>query len=243
LGWGGRGFGVYLGSPYYGYSYPSYSYGWSYPSYYGYSWPYTTYDYSVPFYGSTTEYTQPQEYSAGGTYPSAYQSFYPSGDANASREVMASIMLPSADAELWIEGQKMTNTGTVRRFASPPLETGRGYTYNFRARWNQDGQTMDQTRKVRVHAGDRITVDFNQPEEQSGAPTVMPSDRTRDVPPRDREAAPYTPRRDGQATPAPREAQPLPGTPGGPARTPPRTPPPPPSGGRAPSGDTQPPPE
>jgi uncharacterized protein (TIGR03000 family) len=46
---------------------------------------------------------------------------------------------------------------------SPLLEEG-AYTYTFRARWSRDGKTTDETRKVHVHPGDRITVDFSSPE-------------------------------------------------------------------------------
>jgi uncharacterized protein (TIGR03000 family) len=53
--------------------------------------------------------------------------------------------------------------GARRLFVSPPLEGGR-YTYNFQARWQENGKTMDEKRQVGVHPGDRITVDFTRPE-------------------------------------------------------------------------------
>jgi uncharacterized protein (TIGR03000 family) len=69
------------------------------------------------------------------------------------------VRLP-ADAELWFEGQKTSQMGTERTFRSPDLEPKQDYVYNVRARWEADGKPMDQTRKVTVHAGDHVVVDF-----------------------------------------------------------------------------------
>jgi len=71
--------------------------------------------------------------------------------------------MPKPDAQLWVEGQKMTSTGPSRRFVSPPLQPGR-YSYTLKARWTDDGKEFSQTRTVRVQPGDRITVDFTTQE-------------------------------------------------------------------------------
>jgi uncharacterized protein (TIGR03000 family) len=85
------------------------------------------------------------------------------GYDQADQRVMARIVLPTSSAQFWVEGEDMGSGGTTRSFVSPPLEEGK-YTYTFRARWSEGGRTMDQTRKVRVHPGDRITVDFSAEE-------------------------------------------------------------------------------
>jgi uncharacterized protein (TIGR03000 family) len=69
-----------------------------------------------------------------------------------------------ADAEIWFDGTKMTETGPVRQFYSPPLKRGLDYSYEIRSRWRQDGRTITQTREVFVSAGSHITVDFTNPE-------------------------------------------------------------------------------
>jgi uncharacterized protein (TIGR03000 family) len=75
-------------------------------------------------------------------------------------------MLVPADAELWFNGTKVTGEeGSVRKFASPPLEPGQRYSYEVRARWQKDGQTITTTREVNVRAGTRINVDFTKPED------------------------------------------------------------------------------
>lgn len=73
-----------------------------------------------------------------------------------------------ADAEIWFEGAKTSQTGPVRRFVSPPLKPDKEYVYEVRARWQEDGRSVEQTRRVRVYAGDKVEVDFTQtpPEEK-----------------------------------------------------------------------------
>jgi uncharacterized protein (TIGR03000 family) len=50
-----------------------------------------------------------------------------------------------------------------RSFVSPPLTAGRNYSYQVRARWNDNGQMRDQTRTVNVTPGQTVNVDFSQP--------------------------------------------------------------------------------
>jgi uncharacterized protein (TIGR03000 family) len=66
-----------------------------------------------------------------------------------------------ANAEIWFEGTKTGQSGDLRTFVSPPLESGRGFSYEVRARWTENGKEVDQTRKVSVHAGERVNVDFS----------------------------------------------------------------------------------
>ncbi len=88
------------------------------------------------------------------------------------------LRLPAADAELWVEGEKVGGTGTVRQFMSPPLKPGEGYTVTLQARWSQDGQPMTETHKAEVYAGDRVTVDFGQSARRVGPPEIVPKEYT-----------------------------------------------------------------
>jgi uncharacterized protein (TIGR03000 family) len=65
-----------------------------------------------------------------------------------------------ADAVIWFEGSKTGQRGATRTFVSPPLERGQGFTYEIRARWTKDGKEVEQTRRVRVRAGEYVDVDF-----------------------------------------------------------------------------------
>ena len=54
----------------------------------------------------------------------------------------------------------MSATGAVRQFDSPPLAPG-NYNYQIRARWNQSGHEVIQTRQVEVEPGspESVTAD------------------------------------------------------------------------------------
>ena len=47
-----------------------------------------------------------------------------------------------------------------RLYLTPDLEQSGAYGYEIRARWKQDGKPIERTRKVIVHPGNRVTVDF-----------------------------------------------------------------------------------
>jgi uncharacterized protein (TIGR03000 family) len=162
--WGG-----YWGGPYYGYygGYYGAGWGWGYPyaGYYPYrSWvysgsPYATY-YPSYYYSSVPAYT----YGAAPAYTfgspsSSAQSFYYAPSAVDTRAHMT-VEVPSPSAQVWLEGQPMTQEGMVRTFVSPPLESGHDYTYTVRARWLQNGSTNDQTKTVRVRTGQDVAVRF-----------------------------------------------------------------------------------
>jgi uncharacterized protein (TIGR03000 family) len=73
------------------------------------------------------------------------------------------VRVPAA-ATVWFEGDQTRQTGPARDFVSPPLTPGQTYTYDVRARWTENGRPVEQTRTVRVRAGDTSTVDFTSPE-------------------------------------------------------------------------------
>jgi uncharacterized protein (TIGR03000 family) len=94
-----------------------------------------------------------------------YSSIYPVSPPLAVAEAYTAkveVRAP-AEAEIWFEGQKTSQCGTDRMFSSPTLESGQEYFYDVRACWSADGKAVDQTRKVRVRAGERVRVDFLRP--------------------------------------------------------------------------------
>jgi len=62
-----------------------------------------------------------------------------------------------ADAQLWIQGVKMTQVGSVRRFVTPPLKPGREYGYEIRVVYQKDGKEVTEFANIDVRAGDRKT--------------------------------------------------------------------------------------
>jgi uncharacterized protein (TIGR03000 family) len=73
-------------------------------------------------------------------------------------------LLVPADAEVFFFGQQTDQRGTVRHFATPPLEPGKTYFYDIGARWRDNGQEVFRTRAVMVNAGARPSIDFRTPE-------------------------------------------------------------------------------
>jgi uncharacterized protein (TIGR03000 family) len=65
-----------------------------------------------------------------------------------------------ADAEVWFDGQLTTETGSERKFSSPPVDPQRHYAYEVRVRWREGSEVVERTRQVRFHGGEKVTVDF-----------------------------------------------------------------------------------
>jgi uncharacterized protein (TIGR03000 family) len=65
-----------------------------------------------------------------------------------------------ADAKVWFDDSPTGQTGTSRRFQSPPLAVGQDYVYQIRVQWTQDGKEVTRTREVVVHAGDVVNLDL-----------------------------------------------------------------------------------
>jgi uncharacterized protein (TIGR03000 family) len=93
-----------------------------------------------------------------------YNSFYPNLDRSTRPPNEAQIRLRvPANAEVWFDGQKTNQTGTVRNFYSPPLTPGQSYRYQVRVRWMQDGRPVEQERIVRVRANSIEDLNFGKP--------------------------------------------------------------------------------
>jgi uncharacterized protein (TIGR03000 family) len=80
------------------------------------------------------------------------------------------VRVPAA-AEVMVETEKTTQTGSRRTFVSPPISSGRNYVYEIKAKWMENGQPVERTRKVNIHAGEQVTVDF------VGMPTTTEPER------------------------------------------------------------------
>lgn len=64
------------------------------------------------------------------------------------------------NAEVWLDDVRTTSKGPVREFQSPAITPGERYTYEIRARWNDNGHQLTQTQKVNVTAGGHANVTF-----------------------------------------------------------------------------------
>lgn len=116
--------------------------------------------YSGSYYGYQPGYYYGQGYDG-------YQSYYPPVEEQPGFRMR--IIVPTDDAEVWISGEPTRQRGRVRVYESPPLEPG-SYSYTVRARWREDGRDREETRTIRFHPGDSMTVDFTPKEESPPAP-------------------------------------------------------------------------
>src|SRR5262249_11950670 len=157
-GWGGWGWGwpYYAGwgwgrpwygySNYYDYGYPYYS-DYYYPNYYGSD--YYGYTYQPDYYSGT--YRTPDYSNVTPAMPGGYYGYQARGAGSGAdmNSALINLRVPPS-AQVFFEGQPTTQTGTMRRFVSPPLAQGKEFTYDIEARWNQNGQPVTQTRHIRV---------------------------------------------------------------------------------------------
>jgi uncharacterized protein (TIGR03000 family) len=147
----------------YGSYYRAYGYGpyglYGYP-YYGYPYyGYPVYDYSLygaPGYSNEfASWYSPTASSAGQGYGAE--------ESTASDTVAhLSVTVPSS-AEIWFDGAATTSAGTVRDFTTPPLQPGQQYSYEVRARWQENGHDVTQSKKVTVSAGAYVQIAFPLP--------------------------------------------------------------------------------
>jgi uncharacterized protein (TIGR03000 family) len=84
-----------------------------------------------------------------------------------------------ANATLWFNGVKTDQTGRTRRFVSPPLPRGREYEYTVRASWEVNGKKVTQSRRVRVHAGDWVRLEWFVPSTQVAMGAVRSRGKSR----------------------------------------------------------------
>jgi len=169
VGGGRGGVSIGVGSGYYGSGYYGSPY---YSGYYGS--PY--YNSGRGYYGSRGYYYAPSYY-----YESAPSYYYsdsvtqvpPSEIRQASYSdpstASITVLVPAADAQVWFNDAPTSQRGMERLFHTPSLQ--QGGTYTIKARWTENGRTMDQLRQVQVQPGQSITVNFrNNPGENLPIP-------------------------------------------------------------------------
>ena len=99
------------------------------------------------------------------SYPYGYFSATPPSPSATDTSAHISVAVP-AGARVWFGGAPTTSTGPAREYISPALAPGRQYTYEVRARWNDNGQDVTQTQQVTVSAGAHVNVAFPSPPAQ-----------------------------------------------------------------------------
>lgn len=164
---GGRGYSPYYGGNGYGFA-PNY--GGGYGGAYNRGYDYT------PYYQSYGYRNVPGSYD--NAEPTTRQSMYYEPEST-PQYAAVTIVVPTADTQVWFGGTAMAQRGTVRVFHSPSLEAGKQFVYTIKARWVEQGKAVERDRQVDVQAGQRVTVDFRDRSENAPAPDALrPSNRT-----------------------------------------------------------------
>lgn len=116
---------------------------------YYYSYPLVTDQSQQPF--NSNVYTYP---------PTTYRSNYPPNFSSLPATIELTV---PADAQVWFNGQATTQTGTTRRFVTPPLNPEGDYSYEVKVRWNKDGEPVEETKQISVIAGGLRSFNFMRP--------------------------------------------------------------------------------
>lgn len=83
------------------------------------------------------------------------------------------VFLPTSDATVYLNGQKMRGNGKDRKLTTPTLAPNNEYQYFVTATFKQNGESMTEYRKVDVGAGEYTVADFNRPAEEN--PIKLPA--------------------------------------------------------------------
>jgi len=83
-------------------------------------------------------------------------------------------LLPTAEAELWVDGARKVSSGNTRTVEFTPNRLDGRSQYVVEALWSQGGQVIKDTRVVDAYPGDRITIDFTRPGLRSTPTEIVP---------------------------------------------------------------------
>jgi uncharacterized protein (TIGR03000 family) len=78
-----------------------------------------------------------------------------------STQVALDIRVPSS-AEVFVSGEKISGTGTMRTFTSDNLTAGQTYEYKVKGKWTENGKEVVRERTVKAMPGERTTVDLTR---------------------------------------------------------------------------------
>jgi uncharacterized protein (TIGR03000 family) len=107
-----------------------------------------------------------------GGQPNYYTEDYPNAEKEKPDQKLPArirVRLP-ANAEVTVNDKKTTSTGAVREYETPELDPERVYTYLVKAKWIEDGITVEKSVKVRALAGNRVTINFVPPARERPRP-------------------------------------------------------------------------
>lgn len=92
-------------------------------------------------------------------------------------KAVVAVKLP-ADAVLYADGQLTRLTSSERTFLTPALTGGQRYQYDLKVEYVRDGQSITDSKKIFVKAGERTEVEFADKAEKvsSSVTVIIPTD-------------------------------------------------------------------
>ncbi|MEZ6141830.1 MAG: TIGR03000 domain-containing protein [Zavarzinella sp.] len=75
-------------------------------------------------------------------------------------EIDVEVALPTEDAELYVDGEKVAGSGTSRQFGSAVRPGTALYHYELRAEWKIDGKQYTHNKTISVRPGEKQLVQF-----------------------------------------------------------------------------------
>jgi uncharacterized protein (TIGR03000 family) len=154
----GVGVGVGFYAPYYG--------SYAYPVAPGYVYPASPYGYPPGIAGSGPD----------GAMPPGMMGQPPKDRPPPDNAGHLQLMVP-ADADVFVDGQKISQTGATREIVTPALQPGTRYTYKISVRYaDAQGKQIDDTREISFQANDWFSIDFTRaaPPRAPAAPPPQP---------------------------------------------------------------------
>ena len=119
---------------------------------------------ATPVYPSSTYYVPDYSLYTQPLMTNTNTSLGMAGTLPVATEYSARINVKVPDgATVWFDGKKTVQGGTERNFVTPPLDTGKTFSYDLQAAWPQGNRLITQTRKIEFTAGGHTDVDFTKP--------------------------------------------------------------------------------
>jgi len=85
-------------------------------------------------------------------------------------------LLPTTEAELWVDGTRKVSAGNTRTVEFTPKNPDGLSRYVVEALWSDRGQVIKDIRIVDGYPGDRITIDFTRPDPRRMTTEIIPKE-------------------------------------------------------------------
>ncbi len=86
--------------------------------------------------------------------------YYGAANTVSSPSSTSIILRVPSNAEVWIQGKKMDEKGTERRYNLPSIDPGMTYDHEVRVSWLENGQKVSRTSHLNIRLGDQQSITF-----------------------------------------------------------------------------------